>query len=115
MICYFSTFQEMTNDEIQDILDIFNAKYDTEISELKPLQHETLSHFGNLSSDVVCMLPTGYGKSLVYELLPVFLGKKFNKSACVIVIEPLNVIINQQMTKLGPDAVTIKNKMSEEE
>ncbi|XP_078324788.1 putative ATP-dependent DNA helicase RecS [Crassostrea virginica] len=106
---------ELTNDEIQDILNTFNSKYDTEICELKPLQLETLSHFGSLSSDVVCMLPTGYGKSLVYELLPVFLGKTLNKSAFVIVLEPLNVIINQQMTKLGSDAVTIKNNMSEAE
>ena len=105
----------MTNDEIQDILNTFNSKYDTEICELKPLQLETLSHFGSLSSDVVCMLPTGYGKSLVYELLQVFLGKTLNKSAFVIVLEPLNVIINQQMTKLGSDAVTIKNNMSEAE
>ena len=65
----------MTNDEIQDILNTFNSKHDTEIYELKPLQLETFSHFGSLSSDVVCMLPTGYGKSLVYELLSVFLGK----------------------------------------
>ena len=65
----------MTNDEIQDILNTFNSKYDTEIYELEQLQLETLSYFGSLSSDVVCMLPTGYGKSLVYEFLPVFLGK----------------------------------------
>ena len=39
----------------------------TKICEL-----DILSHFGSLSSDVVCMLPTGYGKSLVYELHPVF-------------------------------------------
>ena len=65
----------MTNDEIKDILNTFNSKHDTEIYILKPLQLETFSHFGSLSSDVVCMLPTGYGKSLVYELLSVFLGK----------------------------------------
>lgn len=59
--------------DVQDILGVFNSKYGTEIKELKQLQLETLSHFGNLSSDVICMLPTGYGKSLIYELLPVLL------------------------------------------
>lgn len=101
--------------DVQDILGVFNSKYGTEIKELKQLHLETLSHFGNLSSDVFCMLPTGYGKSLIYELLPVLLRKKFNKSAYVIVIEPLNVIINQQLTKLGSDAMAVKNNMSKEE
>lgn len=101
--------------DIQGILGVFNSKYGTEIKELKQLQLETLSHFGNLSSDVICMLPTGYGKNLIYELLPVLIGKKFNKSAYVIVIEPLNVIINQQLTKLGSDVMAVKNNMSKEE
>lgn len=88
--------------DVQDILGVFNSKYGTEIKELKQLQQlETLSHFGNLSSDVICMLPTGYGKSLIYQLPPVLLREKFNKSAYLIVIEPLNVIINLQLTKLG--------------
>lgn len=89
------------NCDVQVILGVFNSKYGTEIKELKQLQLETLSHFGNLSSDVICMLPTGYGKSLIYELLPVLLREKFNKSAYFIVIEPLNMIINLQLTKLG--------------
>lgn len=61
------------------------------------------------------MLPTGYGKSLIYDFFSVLLRKKFNKSAYVIVIEPLNVIINQQLTKLGSDAMAVKNNMSKEE
>lgn len=89
------------NCDVQVILGVFNSKYGTEIKELKQLQLETLSHFEILSSDVICMLPTGYGKSLIYELLPVLLREKFNKSAYFIVIEPLNVIINLQLTKLG--------------
>lgn len=32
----------------------------------------------------------------------------------VIVIEPLNVIINQQLTKLGSDSMAVKNNMSKE-
>lgn len=94
--CYVLTFLEITHDDIQDILGVlkskfdcdiqdilgvFNTKYGTEIKELKQLQLETLSPFGNLSSDVICMLPTGNRKSLIYKLLPVLLGKKINKSA----------------------------------
>ena len=52
-------------------------------------------------TDVISMLPTGYGKSLIYELLPIACKEELSVDAFVIVIEPLNVIIEQQKKKLG--------------
>jgi superfamily II DNA helicase RecQ len=53
-----------------------------------------------LQQDVVAILPTGYGKSLIYELLPFWHFEKTGKPAVVLVVEPLNVIIQQQIQKL---------------
>lgn len=53
--------------------------------------------------DAIAALPTGYGKSLIYELMPFLL-----QNIKVIVVEPLNVIINQQISKLGDMAVHLK-------
>ena len=51
--------------------------------------------------DVISMLPTGYGKSLIYELLLIACKEELSVDTFVIVIEPLNVIIKQQKKKIG--------------
>ena len=56
------------------------------------------------------MLPTGYGKSLLYELFPIVSEEIFGQSCCVFVFEPLNVIIQQQVRKLGSFATCLKEK-----
>ncbi len=40
------------------------------IWQLKPEQEECLVHILN-GGDVVALLPTGFGKSLIYQLLPI--------------------------------------------
>lgn len=62
-----------------------------------------------MQQDVVAILPTGYGKSLIYELLPFWHFEKTGKSAVVLVLEPLNVIIEQQMRKLKEVSFFIGN------
>ena len=47
------------------------------------------------------MLPTGYGKSLIYKLLPIACKEELSVDAFIIVIVPLNVIIESQKKKLG--------------
>ena len=52
--------------------------------------------------DVISMLPTGYGKSLIYELLPIACKEELSVDGFIIVIKPLNaIIIEQQKKKLG--------------
>ena len=56
------------------------------------------------------MLPTGYGKNLLYELFPIVSEEILGQSCCVFVFEPLNVIIQQQVRKLGSFATCLKEK-----
>jgi superfamily II DNA helicase RecQ len=48
------------------------AKYNTDfkksIAEIKPHRLDAIEKL--LKSDVLCVLPTGYGKSLIYECVP---------------------------------------------
>ena len=73
------------------------------IPELKPLQQQALQTILS-KTDCICSLPTGYGKSLIYELLPFI-----DESCLVIVIVPLNAIIQQQVKKLGEKAMQISS------
>ena len=70
------------------------SEFQTNISELKPLQFKAVQTLLS-KKDCICALPTGYGKSLIYEILPFIVPK-----CIVIVIVPLNAIIEQQILKL---------------
>lgn len=71
------------------------------ISTLKENQRSAVKYLVE-GKDCICSLPTGYGKSLIYELLP------FLDTGClVVVVVPLNAILNQQMEKLGDLAMSL--------
>ena len=69
---------------------------------LKPKQVKCLEavYFGR---DVIAVLPTGYGKSLIFHLLPSLFYDKLtsasNKRAVIIVVSPLNALIENQTKK----------------
>ena len=63
--------------------------------ELKVEQRETLNSLLD-GSDVLAVLPTGYGKSLIFQLL-VLVGKEERRPAAVLVICPLKSIIDHQI------------------
>jgi superfamily II DNA helicase RecQ len=52
--------------------------------------------------DTLCVLPTGYGKSLIYQLLPFVFNALCNEDAAssVILISPLNALMVDQISKL---------------
>ena len=61
---------------------------------------------GKQRERLFCVLHTGYGKSLIYQLLPfVFdeLQSEGKCSSCVTVVSPLNAIMDDQICKLSPD------------
>ncbi|XP_046546343.1 ATP-dependent DNA helicase RecQ-like [Haliotis rubra] len=54
-----------------------------------------------------CIVKRRYGKSLIYEILPILHNKSRDKTAFVIVIVPLNVILDQQLRKFGNKAISL--------
>lgn len=61
-------------------------------------QHVVFDYLLN-GKDVMAVLPTGFGKSLLFQLLPDIIPIKANKNI-VIVISPLNSIIEDQLNVL---------------
>jgi superfamily II DNA helicase RecQ len=81
--------------------------FDQNITSLKPLQQKSLDSL--MHCDTLSILPTGYGKSLIYELLPLYHLELKKKVAAVLILEPLNVIIEQQLQKLKDVSFSLKN------
>ena len=67
---------------------------------LKPEQRECIEHlYGR--KDVFVWLPTGFGKSLCYEVLPfVFDNKLGRQDSLVIVVSPLSSLMVDQVMGL---------------
>lgn len=78
---------------------MFNKQFDEEYFFLKPKQIDCLKAIQE--KDTVAILPTGYGKSLIFELLPHFSKCVCDIKSIVIIIAPLNAIIEQELSKLG--------------
>ena len=92
-------------------LDAVNRERGTCYTNLKPKQAQCLIDLQN--ADVLGVLPTGYGKSLIFELLPYFHQAKCeanlasNPDVAVILISPLNSIIQEQLDRYGSRALHI--------
>lgn len=63
---------------------------------LKPKQIECM--YVAVEKDLLCVLPTGYGKSLLFNTIPIYskLCRQCRTTTIAIVISPLNAIIAQQ-------------------
>lgn len=72
--------------------------------ELKECQYEAVKAVVVDRKHSLCVLPTGYGESLIYQLLPficdAYMGRQNAGGNYVIVISPLNVLMVDQITKL---------------
>ena len=69
---------------------------------LKECQYEAVKAVVIEKKDTMCVLPAGYGKSLIYQLLPTVFDVYLDceESSCVIVILPLNALMVDQIAKL---------------
>ena len=69
---------------------------------LKECQYEAVKAIVIEKKDTLCVLPTGYGKSLIYQLLPTVFDVHLDceDSSSVIVISPLNALMVDQIAKL---------------
>ncbi len=86
---------ELIPDWLQAALDIYNNKMKTNFVNLKKEQIEVI--IALMTDDVLCVLPTGFGKSLIFGLLPYCC----QPPATVILMSPLNSIIDEQHERLG--------------
>ena len=73
-------------------------KYDSAIT-LKDKQRDILCRIFD-GRDCVAVLPTGYGKSLLFHLTPLMMSVKRVEHAYVIVVCPINAIMEDQMKSL---------------
>ena len=69
---------------------------------LKEKQYQAIVNIVRLKKDCLVVLPTGYGKSLVYQCLPLVFDSvlRSNTKNAVIIVSPLNSLILDQVTKL---------------
>ena len=84
--------------------------------ELKVEQREMLNSLLD-GSDVLDVLPTGYGKSLIFQLLVLVGKEERRKPSAVLVICPLKSIIDDQIGEaegLGIRAVAINDVSSDD-
>uniref|UniRef100_A0A8C6V406 DNA 3'-5' helicase n=1 Tax=Neogobius melanostomus TaxID=47308 RepID=A0A8C6V406_9GOBI len=56
--------------------------------------------------DVFALLPTGFGKSLIYQLAPLVAKKMLYKNPVVVVVSPLLALMEQQVTEASKVGVT---------
>ena len=70
-------------------LDHIIRAYDKNIV-LREKQREALEYLASKKGDLVVSLPVGYGKSIIFHLLPQILGENTTKPV-VLVISPLNI------------------------
>jgi ATP-dependent DNA helicase RecQ len=88
---------------MEEALATYNQDFNKSIAEVRPEQMLAIRHL--LKSDVLLVLPTGYGKSLVYELLPYMVSSMCHQKALIVAVIPLNAIIDQELKSMGSKGV----------
>lgn len=87
---------------LADALTKLNVKFEPKEKQIAAIRAIT-----SQNKDCFCVLPTGYGKSLIYQVLPfVFDGtSSVNSNSMIIVVSPLNAIMEEQITKLQTQGI----------
>ena len=110
---------EMSDTEFDRALKFSLSERRTPDLKLRTKQPEALKAVVQQKRDVLAVLPTGYGKSLIYQLLPsmfnfLLYGGKYCSIA--IIVSPLTALMMDQVekiTKQGQSAAIIHAKCSE--
>jgi ATP-dependent DNA helicase RecQ len=93
------------------------------IEYLKPQQEDAIIKFMQ-RRDVFAVLPTGWGKSLIFQIVPAVcshfhdIGLPFEHKAIVLVVCPLNSLVESHMReldKLGMKACSLSGENIDEE
>ena len=70
------------------------------IQELNAVQKEAIIQFMEKQRDVFINLPTGFGKSLIYQALPLVFDAMRGEGHIAVVISPLVSLMKDQVQKL---------------
>jgi superfamily II DNA helicase RecQ len=115
--------QEDSSDRFRDALSKSLEKLGKGGLKVKDKQYDGLLSIVKENKDTICVLPPGYGKSLIYQLLPFMFdlygarGEYTNgqSSSFVLVISPLTALMIDQITKLKEHVnVTVMNARTDE-
>ena len=83
------------------------------IVDLNAHQREAIAYFVDKKKDVFINLPTGFGKSLIYQALPIVFDVTRNSTGhIVVVISPLVNLMKDQvenLKKLGISTISLSN------
>ena len=109
---------DVSNNEFDSTLKFSLTERRTPDLKLKAKQLEALRAVVQQKRDVLAVLPTGYGKSLIYQLLPrmfnvLLYGGKYCSTA--IIVSPLTALMMDQVEKIekqGQSAAIIQAKCS---
>lgn len=110
---YKAGFCIIENFKFKRGLQLLNLHCGTDINFLKPKQVVTIKQA--LKNDCISVLPTGYGKSLIFEILPFVDFSVYDRQCLVLLICPLNVIIEQEIAKLGAKSITASDLVDKDE
>ena len=85
---------------------IFHAKLGFLNRELRLEQYDAIRSIVLDRKDVLAVLPTGFGKSLIYQVLPAIFDfiqcgcEPTKEESVIIVVSPLNALMRDQVEKL---------------
>ncbi len=84
-----------------------NSLLEKPLNYLKPKQID--GTYAGVDNDLLCVLPTGYGKTVLFNTIPVYskLLRGWQRTTVTIVISPLNAIIAQQKLMFGDKAIVL--------
>ena len=80
-----------------------------EIKALRKEQQNVIKHVVKQENDLIALLPTGYGKSLTYQILPTLHDMRKDVRRVVAVVTPLNAIMDQQVEELSSQKMLSRN------
>jgi superfamily II DNA helicase RecQ len=114
-LCGFSIFKSLcfiiiAMDRFDNLLFDVLRRYGLSNYCLKDKQRECIRHIFMNKKDVLAVLPTGYGKTLIYSLLPALYDA--STVACdqqhhmILVISPLISLMHNQVARLLSDGIS---------
>ena len=106
----------------QELKEAVQATLEDKFPDIKSLTDHQYRALSNLidRKDVFCILPTGYGKSLIFQIAPSVaqrLGKTHNfpEKPIIIVICPLNSLIDSHVRELRKRGFSVTSLSNEED